>query len=241
MISLDDAKIIKLQKGNENFEILVDVVLAKKYQEKLIKSKQVNINEYDFSELIASYDVYSDAKKGKIAKNLNKVFHNKSNEEIILEIIKNGKISYTKSEIKELHQNLLKKIVSYINLSTINSQTKLKIPTSRIEMLLNEIKFTPDLNKPIEKQIEEIIKKLRPMIPISISSKKLKIIVPAKNTKKIVSFIKSKYTHCKILKDCIDNEGNYFAEIEIFASQYIDFIKLIHQKSNNEIEIEDIN
>lgn len=239
MIALENAKIMHLEKSNNTFEIFIDTVLAKKYKEKLQK-KEITLKEIDFDELVASYDIYSDAKKGKQAKELNKHFPKLKKEEIILEIIKAGKISYTKEELNTKQEELYNQILTYIHTSTINAQTKLKFPIDRIKMLLTEIKFKADIHKPIEKQIDLIISKLRPIIPISISTKKIKITVKKEHTKKITSFIKSKYTHCKILKDCIDQEGNYFAEIELFSSQYIDFIKLLHKQSNNEIDIDDL-
>ena len=65
--------------------------------------------------------------------------------------------------------------MAYIAANAINPQTHTPHPPSRIEMALEEAKFHVDLFKPLDKEIEEAMKLLRPLIPIRFERSRIAI------------------------------------------------------------------
>ncbi len=59
-----------------------------------------------------------------------------------------------------------RRIITHIAANAINPQTKLPHPAQRIEIALEEARFRPDLFKPMDREVDEAMKLLRPLLPI---------------------------------------------------------------------------
>ena len=66
-------------------------------------------------------------------------------------------------------------IITYIAANAINPQNKLPHPPLRIELALEEAKFRVDPFKPVEKQVEEAMRLLKPIIPIKFEKTKIAV------------------------------------------------------------------
>ncbi|MEE9440633.1 MAG: ribosome assembly factor SBDS, partial [Candidatus Thermoplasmatota archaeon] len=95
MVSLDEAVIARLHKGEDHFEILVDPHAA----ERLIEGKEV-----DVLSSLAIDAIFKDSKKGTHAsqESLEKVFGTDDVETIVKEIILNGDIQLTTEQRHEM-------------------------------------------------------------------------------------------------------------------------------------------
>jgi ribosome maturation protein SDO1 len=168
MVNLDDAIVARLETYGETFEILLDPAAMN-----LIKAGK----EIDLMEYLAVEDVFNNASKGTRPSEemIQKAFGTSDIKEIAQKIIAKGEVQITAEQRKEMLQAKKKQIVAYIAANAINPQTKLPHPPLRIELALDEAKFHTDPFKPVEKQVEEAMHLLRPIIPIRFEKTKVAI------------------------------------------------------------------
>ena len=107
MVSLDDAVIARLNKGEDHFEILVDPYKASD----VIEGKEENI-----AQIMAIDAIFSDSKKGTHAsdESLEKHFGTTEVESIAKEIILHGDIRLTTEQRNKMQQNKKKRVIEYI-------------------------------------------------------------------------------------------------------------------------------
>ena len=168
MVNLDDAIVARLETYGETFEILLDPAAMN-----LIKAGK----EIDLMEYLAVEDVFNNASKGTRPSEemIQKAFGTSDIKEIAQKIIAKGEVQITAEQRKEMLQAKKKQIVAYIAANAINPQTKLPHPPLMIELALDEAKFHTDPFKPVEKQVEEAMHLLRPILPIRFEKTKVAI------------------------------------------------------------------
>ena len=168
MVELEDAIVARLESHGERFEILLDPAAMD-----LIKQgKQVDLTKY-----LAVEDVFKDARKGtrpEISK-IKEVFGTEDITAIAQHIIEKGEVQMTAEQRKELLEAKRRQIVTYIAANAINPQTHTPHPPKRIEIALEEGKFRVDPVKPLDKEIEEAMKVLRPLLPIRFEKSRVAI------------------------------------------------------------------
>lgn len=168
MVNLEDAIVARLETHGETFEILLDPVVMN-----FIKNgKEVNLEEY-----MAVNDVFNNARKGTrpTEEKVKEAFGTEDITEIAAKIIAKGEVQITAEQRKEMLEAKRHKIVTYIAANAINPQTKLPHPPTRIELALEETKFRVDPFKSVEKQVEEAMHLLRPVLPIKFEKSKVAI------------------------------------------------------------------
>ena len=72
-----------------------------------------------------------------------------------------------------------KQILSHIVANAMNPQTGGAHPPQRIENAIMEAKYSFDPIRSVERQVEDIVKKIRPLIPISFEKVKAAVKIPA--------------------------------------------------------------
>ena len=168
MVNLDDAIVARLETFGETFEILLDPAAMD-----LIKAGK----EIDLMEYLAVEDVFNNARKGTRPTEdiIKKAFGTTDIKEVAQKIIAKGEVQITAEQRKEMLEAKKKQIVTYIAANAINPQTKLPHPPLRIELALDEAKFHADPFKPVDKQVEEAMRLLRPLLPIRFEKSKVAI------------------------------------------------------------------
>ncbi|BFI73433.1 ribosome maturation protein SDO1 [Nanoarchaeota archaeon] len=198
----DSEVTIKYKKEGYNFEIIVYLRKALDFKEGKIK---------DIREVLVTEDIFKDAKKGErvSTESLKKVFGTTDILKVAEEIIKNSEIPLPTEYKRELIEEKKKQIIEYIRKISYDAKNNMPLTYERAKELFEMVKYNVDINKPIEKQAEEVIKEIRKKYPLKIEYKTIKItIYPQKF--KIIGILKSKY---KIIKE---NWGeNYEAILEV--------------------------
>lgn len=168
MVNLDDAIVARLETHGETFEILLDPSAMN-----LLKAgKEVDLLEY-----MAVEDVFNNARKGTrpAEDKVREAFGTSDIKEIAEKIIAKGEVQITAEQRKEMLQAKKQQVITYIAANAINPQTKLPHPPMRIEMALEEAKFHADPFKSVDRQVEEAMKLLRPLLPIKFEKTKVAI------------------------------------------------------------------
>ena len=168
MVDLDDAIVARLETHGETFEILLDPQVMNFIKQ----GKEVDLVDY-----MAVEDVFNNARKGTrpAEEKLREAFGTEDVGEIAKKIIAKGEVQITAEQRREMLEIKRNRIVAYIAANAINPQTKLPHPPTRIELALEESKFRVDPFKSVDKQVEEAMHLLRPLLPIRFEKSKVAI------------------------------------------------------------------
>ncbi|MCL1810842.1 MAG: ribosome assembly factor SBDS [Methanomassiliicoccaceae archaeon] len=168
MVNLDDAIIARLESHGETFEILLDPAVMNI----LKQGKKVDITEF-----LAVEDVFKNSGKGTrpAEEKIKEVFGTDDISAIAQKILEKGEVQMTSEQRKEMLEAKRHQVITYISANAINPQTKLPHPYVRIELALDEAKFHVDPFRPIEKEIDEAMKLLRPLLPIRFEKSRIAI------------------------------------------------------------------
>ena len=205
MISLDDAVIARLTSHGHHFEILVDPTMAAEAKDK----------ELPLSEWIASNEVYKDSSKAEKAseETLKEAFGTTDFEKVARRIIDKGDIQVTTEQRKKMQDEKKKQIVNMIARDAIDPRTNAPHPPVRIEKALDEAKVHIDPFKSTQRQMEDILEKLRPVLPIKFAIARIEIIVPAEHAGKAYGYVHG----LKTVREEWRNDGSLLAVVEIPA------------------------
>jgi len=199
--------IARLTVKDKNFEILV-------YDDKVWKYKEGRIN--DIREVLVGDIVYTNLRKGEKAsqEELRKNFGTTDIYTIADEILKRGEIQITSEQRKKMIEEKKKRIIDFISKNCIDPRTKLPHPPLRIELALKQAKIGIDPFKPIEQQINSIIKELQKILPLKISKIIMGIVIPPQYVGKTYSYI---YSSGRILRSNYLSDGSWSIELELPA------------------------
>ena len=184
MVDVDKAVIAKIKKEGKEFEILVDCDKALE----LRKGKSVGIDD-----ILAVDDIYKDVKKGEKASehDLKKIFGTDDTRDVAKIIIKQGVVQLTREHLAREREAKRKQIISIIHRDAVDPKTGIPHPPQRIENAMEEAKVHIDENKKAEDQVDDIVAKLKPIIPIKFEKKKVEVIIPAQFSGQCLSVFKS--------------------------------------------------
>ncbi len=226
MVTVDEAIVAKLKTHGQNFEILVDCngALA-------LKSGQ----DIDVRSILAAQKVFSDAKKGLEAPEnaMKQVFGTPDPLEVAKAIIKKGDIPLTTEYKENLREEKKKQIINIIHRNAVNPQTHAPHPPQRIENALLEAKIHIDEFKDVQKQVQDIIKKIRPILPIKFEVKEVSVKLPPDYAAKSYGAVKE---FGKILREDWQTDGSWLAVVEIPGGLENDLYDKINKLTHGNVE-----
>jgi ribosome maturation protein SDO1 len=224
VVSLEKSVIARLKKSGEVFEVLVDPYLARDLKE----GKDV-----DFEQLLAVEEVFKDAKKGERAskEELQKVFGTSDVYKIAKKIILDGEVQITAEQRREMLKQKRRQIVEYIRRNTIDPRTNAPHPPTRIEMALDSARVHIDIFKPVEAQIKDVVKALKPILPMRFEEIEIAIKIPPDYTGKAISTL---YSFGNVLKEEWQRDGSWICVMRIPAGMHGDLIDLLGKVAKGE-------
>ena len=227
MVNVDKAVIARLKTHGSNFEILVDCDNA-------IAFKGGKID--DIKEVLADQKVFSDSKKGLVASEtqMTQIFSTSDPLEVANEIIRKGEIQLTAEYKSKLIEEKRKRILAFIQKNGIDPKTSLPHPLTRLELAFEEAKVKISEYKSEKDQIEEIMDKLRPILPIKFAKKEIAIRIPADYTGKAYSALKS-MTNFK--KEDWGNDGSFMCVVEIPAGMQDDLFDKVNNLTQGNADL----
>ena len=151
-------------------------------------------------------------------------------------ILKDGEIALTQEMRKKFFDAKRKKIIEFIHANACDPKTGLPHPVQRIELAMEQAKIQVDPYQQAEAQIENIIKLLRPIIPISFEKAKVKVIIPAQHAGTAYSAIKNKF---ELKNEDWKDDGAVSFEVEIAAGVKADFFNFVNKLTQGEATIEE--
>jgi ribosome maturation protein SDO1 len=225
VVSLDDAVIAKLKKGEEHFEILVDPYAAAD----LIDGKEINIIQS-----LAIDAIFKDSKKGTHAseETLKKSFGTSNLEEIAKLIILKGEIQLTTEQRHKMQTNKRNRIIDTIVRNAMDPKTKSPHPRKRIELAMDEAGVHVDPFKPVSEQVKTIIEVLRPIIPISMEHVKISVKIPSQFTGRAYGVARNYGT---LEREDWQSDGSWIGIVRIPAGMQTDFYDRLNEVTKGNV------
>jgi ribosome maturation protein SDO1 len=224
MTNVEDSVIARLQKEGKTFEILVDC-------EKAIELKQGK--EVDINDVVVTFDIFSDIKKGEHASGIESVFGTDDKVEITKEIIKKGIVQLTTEYKTKLREEKRKQIINIVHRNGIDPKNNLPHPPARIERAMDEAKVKIDEFKSADEQVQDVLDKLKSIIPIKFEMRDIQLIIPAQYSGLSYGPVKK---YGKILKEEWQDNGNLIFVVEIPAGIEQDMYDELNKVTHGELE-----
>ncbi|UCF08996.1 MAG: ribosome assembly factor SBDS [Thermoplasmata archaeon] len=226
MVKLEDAVIARLEIKGEDFEILIDPEAAQKFKD----GEDISI-----ADSLVIDTIFKDSKKGDKASDekMVKIFGTNEIATVAKRILLDGTIQLTTDQRKKMQENKRKQIVASIVRNAINPQTGAPHPAQRIELAMKEAKVLIDPFKPVDVQVQHILERLRPLIPIRFEKLKIAVKLSGDNYGKTYGDITG---FGKILKEEWQNDGSWIGVIEIPAGLQSDFYERLNRKTKGDVE-----
>jgi ribosome maturation protein SDO1 len=225
LVSLDDAVIARLKKGENRFEILVDPYLAAD----LIEGKEI-----DVLKILVIDTIFKDSKKGTHASNdsIQSVFGTSNITDIATKIIKKGDIQLTTEQRNKMQKNKKNRIIETIAKNAMDPKTKAPHPRQRIELAIDQVGVHVDPFKPVSEQVKIIIDALRPIIPISIEQVRISVKIPAE-------FIGRAYGEARnfgaLEREEWQSDGSWIGIVRIAAGLQTDFYEKLNDLTKGNV------
>jgi len=221
--------LVKYQKYGKNFELVVDPDLAIAYKNSSSKSEE------NLRDLLRAEKIFSDAKKGALADEIDflTVFGTQDFFKIARKMLDVGEIQITAEYREKLRADKRKNIIQLIHKSCIDPKSNLPHPVNRIERAMDEARVKIDEYQKAEDQVQEIISKLKPIIPIKVDEKILTLTMPLHYAAKLKGMLSS--------YGKIENEewlgDSYICRIKMPAGMYMDLVDELNSKTHGSVDV----
>ncbi len=222
MVSLDDAVLARLEKGGKRYEALVDPDLVEQWKE---DSTDINLDDF-----MAMDEIFHDARAGERPTEdaLLKTFETLDVASILQIILTKGSIQLTTAQRKARVENMRQQIIHHIHSQSIDPKSKSPHPRTRIELALEESKYSVDPFKRLEDQVKDAIARLKPLIPLSFESVRLAFRIPGSAYGSVSQILR---THQQ--KEGWLENGDWACVVEIPAGMKGDLIGQVLKRANN--------
>jgi ribosome maturation protein SDO1 len=202
--------IARMTKENDHFEVLVKPQKALDYRAGKIAA---------ITEVLVAETIFSDANKGTKAseESIRKAFGMTDPLKVAETILKKGTMQLTTDQRRKMVEDKRRQIIDFISRQCVDPKTNLPHPPTRIENAMEQIHYSIDPFKPMEEQAKEIVKLLRPLLPLKMEQVSVAVIIPAQYSARAYGSIKGFGT---IKREEWRADGSWSGVLEMPAGLY---------------------
>jgi ribosome maturation protein SDO1 len=206
--------IARFTKDNEHFEILVKPNKALDYRNGKIAG---------ITEALAAETIFSDANKGTRAgdDDIRKAFGTTDSLKVADIILKKGQLQLTTEQRRKMVEDKRKQVIDYISHQAVDPKTNLPHPPMRIENAMEQIRYPIDPYKSVEEQAKDIIKLLRPILPLKVEQLQIAVTIPGQYAVRAYGVLKGYGT---IKREEWRGDGSWYGVMEMPAGSYASFL-----------------
>ena len=218
--------IARITREEEHFEILVKPELALSYRTGKTNS---------ISKVLVTETIFTDANKGlkPSEDQLQKAFGTSNTIKIADVILKKGSLQLTTEQRKKMTESKRKQIISFITRQCVDPKTNLPHPPLRIEKAMEQVHYPIDPFGEVEEQAKEIIKLLRPILPLKMEQVSVAVRIPPEYAGRVYGTVKGFGT---IKKEEWKADGSWFAIVEMPAGLYGPFLEKLGEMTKGNLE-----
>ena len=221
--------VARLTKDNEHFEVLVKPQEALDHRTGKIAG---------ITEVLAAETIFADANKGTRVseERLRKAFGTTETLKIADIILKKGTLQLTTEQRCKMAEDKRKQIIDFISRQAVDPKTNLPHPPLRIENAMEQIHYPIDPYKPVEEQARDIVKLLRPILPLKIEQISVSVQIPAEHSARAYGAVKNFGT---IKREEWRADGSWHGIVEMPAGSYASFLNKLGEvtKGSGETKI----
>jgi ribosome maturation protein SDO1 len=225
----DKYTVARITKDDEHFEILVKPQKALDYRMGKIAG---------ITEVLVTETIFSDANKGTRVseENLRKAFGTTDALKVAETILKTGTLQMTTEQRRKMAEEKRRQIIDFISRQSVDPKTNLPHPPMRIENAMEQIHYPIDPFKPVEEQAKDIIKLLRPILPLKMEQVSVGVTIPAQYSARAYGTIKGFGT---IKREEWRADGSWHGVLEMPAGLYAPLLEKLGEitKGNGEAKI----
>ncbi len=216
----------RLKVKGKHFEISVDFDEAMKI--KMGKGGEI-------SRALNSNAVYHDVKKAEAVPKLilENCFNTSDLHIIAAQIIKRGEILKPQEFREAERENKIKRIIGMILRNAVDVKGR-PFTEDILRKATEQVHYNFD-NRPDDVQMNDLVNKLKPILPIKLEMKKIKLVIPARFTGQIYSLLKD----CKEREEWLAN-GNLEVIVNLPAGLQIDFYEKLNSIAHGAVLSEEI-
>jgi len=224
MVRVEDAVVARLEKFGHKFEVLVEPNLAMQ-----VKQGKTAV----IADLVAIERVFKDSRIGdeQSPETLKKSFNTDDFAQIVYKIIRDGEVHLTTEQRRALLERRRLEVINFISRNSINPQTKAPHPPQRIENAMEQAKVHVDAFKSAEEQVNEIVKAIRRIIPISVEKVDFAVKIPAQYAGRASAIIHK----FELKKEEWMNDGSLAAEFLLPAGAQQDLLNELNSATHGEV------
>lgn len=189
----------------------------------------------DITKALNSQAVFYDLDKGTHASkaDLESAFGTNQLYEIAEKIIKDGIVQKPQEYRDAEREAKIKQVISLVIKNAVDQNDR-PYTEERIRRAVSEVHYNFD-NRPAEQQMNDLIHKLKTVIPIRVETKKIRLRIPARYTGQVYG----------VLKDYKENEdwmanGDLEAVVNVPAGMQIDFYDKLNSVTHGAVVSEEI-
>ncbi|MBW2971611.1 ribosome assembly factor SBDS [Candidatus Woesearchaeota archaeon] len=230
-ISMDQERVsfnlALLKKGGKMFQIVVD-------PDKAIEFKKGH--EMDIKDVLRGEHIFTDAKKGVLAPeaDMKALFNSSDPLKVASVILKTGEIQLTTEYRDKLREEKKKRVLYLIHRNAADPKTKLPHPMARIENAFDQAKCKIDEFKTAEEQVDDVIKKLRTILPIRIEQVLLQIDIPPQHAPQAFGVLKRMG---EIKQEVWGNDGGLTVKLQIPAGLQEEVMSKMNNMTHGGVDI----
>ncbi len=218
--------LVRYQHGGEKFEILVD-------PDKGLAYKRGELGEVANALIIDT--IFTESSKGEKASEskLKAEFGTSDPIEVAKIIFQKGTFLLTAKQRKEMTEQKLRQIINLISRTYVDPATKLPHPPLRIEKALESARASVDPFKPAEEQVKEIVKILRPILPMSSEMVQVALKIPPEHASKCYGIVKN---YGEIKRDEWQNDGSWIAVVEVPGAMQLELLDKLGKATQGNLQ-----
>lgn len=215
----------RIKVKGKHYEISVD----------LDEALKVRNGQGDVSFALQMPEIFYDLRKGTKAskEDLEEAFSTTDVYEIATQIIKRGEVQKTQEYRDEEREKRVKQVV-HLLVKNATDQNGRPYTEERLRSAIDDVHYSFD-SRPAEKQMHDVLSKLKEVMPIKIETKRIKLTIPAQYTGQAYGMIQE----YKESEEWLSN-GNLQAILNIPAGLVIDFYDKINSLAHGAIQSEEI-
>jgi ribosome maturation protein SDO1 len=219
---MDDAVLARMEMSGKRYEVLVDPTLVEQFKE--------NPDSVRIDDLLAMDEVFHDARDGErpTSEAIENTFATQDIVQITQIILEKGTIQLTTNQRKVMVEKMRQQIIHHIHSQAVDPRTKSPHPKTRIELALDECRYSVDPFKRLEDQVKDAVEKLKPLIPLSFESVKLAFKISGSTMGKVNQLLRPYLTKEGWLED-----GSWACVIECPGGMKGELISQVMQRSSD--------
>ncbi|MCK4933450.1 ribosome assembly factor SBDS [Candidatus Bathyarchaeota archaeon] len=222
----DRYTVARITRNGEHFEILVKPQPALTYT--MGKGPLI-------SEVLVTDTIFTDASKGTKAgeEKLKAAFGTLDTRKVAETILKRGSLQLTTDQRRQMTAEKRKQIITFIARQAVDPKTNLPHPPLRIEQAMEEIRYSIDPFKETEEQAKDVIKLLRPILPLRVEQIQVEVRIPPEYAARAYGTVKGYGT---IKREEWRADGSWFSIIEMAAGLYGPFLDKLGELTKGNAE-----